>query len=181
LTLIHMWIYIFKLVFCNSFAEPTCATPRDEHVVSPFLLGWFSRLGRSGPYQCEPGYKATADRAECTENGWSPKPLCKGTLLDCGPPPLISDAVQELKEEYKNGEIATYECPANYVKSGDPHLTCIQGSWTGNGECLRKYRSLIVLLVYKYDKVCYKNTILCCVYGFRQQCINGKIDLPSCG
>ncbi|XP_049321868.1 complement factor H-related protein 1 [Astyanax mexicanus] len=187
------FIPCFFFLFCvysSTRSEPSCATPRDEHVVSPFLLGWFSRLGRSRPYQCEPGYKATADRAECTENGWSPKPLCKelkctvptienairlekvgarleyqcnpgyepegfvitcnqegvwdqmhhctAKRLDCGPPPLISDAVQELKEEYKNGEIATYECPANYVKSGDPHLTCIQGSWTGNGECLPK-------------------------------------------
>ncbi|XP_072517216.1 complement factor H-like [Salminus brasiliensis] len=189
---IHLPWSLF-LVFCvysSTQGEPICHFPFHEHVVSPFHFGLGARLGVSKEYQCKPGYRATAERAFCTEKGWSPKPLCTEVMctvptmenakrlekvgarleykcnpgyepegfvitcnqqgdwdhmshctaksLDCGPPPSIEDAVQDIKEQYKDGETASYDCPSDYVKAGDPYLTCRQGRWTGNGECLPK-------------------------------------------
>ncbi|KAL7854623.1 hypothetical protein SRHO_G00168130 [Serrasalmus rhombeus] len=160
----------------------------------PFLLFLCSylntnrKLGVSKSYQCESGYQATARTATCTENGWSPKPLCTEVMctvptienaktlkkpgthieyeclhgyepdrftitcneqgdwdnmrhcsaktLDCGPPPSIEHAVQDFKEQYKDGETATYDCPSNYIKDGDPYMICSRGRWIGKGKCL---------------------------------------------
>uniref|UniRef100_A0A8B9KV42 Complement factor H like 1 n=1 Tax=Astyanax mexicanus TaxID=7994 RepID=A0A8B9KV42_ASTMX len=120
--------------------------------------------------------------------------------LNCGPPPLIKDAVQDLKNEYKDGEIATYECPAYFTQAGDPHLTCRKGRWLGNGECLQpctvnvedmESRNIEILFGGRskiYSKHgdfisfrCQRGFKHKDKDGFRQQCINGKIDLPSCG
>ncbi|KAG9266809.1 complement factor H-like [Astyanax mexicanus] len=98
--------------------------------------------GEKATYECPAYYvKAGDPHLTCRQGRWRGKGECLAGTGACGPPPPIKDAVQEFKDKYEDGEKATYECPAYYVKDGDPHLTCRQGSWTGSGQCLGKYRS----------------------------------------
>ncbi|XP_066503147.1 complement factor H-related protein 1-like [Hoplias malabaricus] len=146
--------------------EITCDFPVDEHVQYPhYYFRWGRKLGDRKSYWCESGYKRKAHSATCTENGWSPKPLCEAVeekdkqnkpteaahtsessagrdqaevkRVGCGRPPLIPHAVQDFKKQYEEDEIATYDCPSYYVQDGDPHMVCKQGRWTGNGRCLK--------------------------------------------
>uniref|UniRef100_A0A3B1JGI5 Complement factor H n=1 Tax=Astyanax mexicanus TaxID=7994 RepID=A0A3B1JGI5_ASTMX len=117
----------------------------------------------------------------------------------CGSPSPIKDAVQEFKDKYEDGEKATYECPAYYVKDGDPHLTCRQGRWRGKGECLepctvdvhdmdprniqlqigdrrKMYSRHGDHITFKCQKR-YKHDGL---VPLRQICQNGQMNLPRC-
>ncbi|KAL7854619.1 hypothetical protein SRHO_G00168090 [Serrasalmus rhombeus] len=94
--------------------------------------------GETVEYKCSEGFVFENETiARCTGSDWT-YPKCIPKTLDCGPPPSIEHAVQDFKEQYKDGETATYDCPSNYIKDGDPYMICSRGRWIGKGKCLHK-------------------------------------------
>ncbi|XP_051803554.1 complement factor H-like [Acanthochromis polyacanthus] len=67
--------------------EVICDNPRDSRVYS-WGVSWYEqkKLGDSVYYRCRYGYQSTSrtNQATCTRDGWTPKPLCKGTTQAVG-------------------------------------------------------------------------------------------------
>uniref|UniRef100_A0AAR2LYM4 Sushi domain-containing protein n=1 Tax=Pygocentrus nattereri TaxID=42514 RepID=A0AAR2LYM4_PYGNA len=130
--------------------EVMCPVPTIENAKT------LKKPGTHIEYECLHGYEPDRFTITCNEQGdWDNMPK----TLYCGPPPSIEHAVQDFKEQYKDGETATYVCPSNYIKDGDPYMICSRGRWIGKGKCLRKYRSTVSLFL--LHSVCTLSVLLC--------------------
>ncbi|KAK2907049.1 hypothetical protein Q8A67_006034 [Cirrhinus molitorella] len=123
--------------------ETKCEVPHDQHVYRSY--DYFSgdlKLGAKKYYNCEYGYDKIAEEATCTQDGWTPKPLC-AVSRKCGPPPHVNNADTKdmTKKEYNLGERVEYMCFNKYTLNEHPpfskYLTCVQGQWSGNIKCLK--------------------------------------------
>ncbi|KAL1251231.1 hypothetical protein QQF64_019027 [Cirrhinus molitorella] len=123
--------------------ETRCEVPHDQHVYRSY--DYFSgdlKLGAKKYYNCEYGYDKIAEEATCTQDGWTPKPLC-AVSRKCGPPPHVNNADTKdmTKKEYNLGERVEYMCFNKYTLNEHPpfskYLTCVQGQWSGNIKCLK--------------------------------------------
>ncbi|XP_050950046.1 complement factor H-related protein 2-like isoform X2 [Labeo rohita] len=184
--------------------EIRCEFPRDQHVYRPcdYFRGDM-KLGAKQNYYCMSGYDKMAEEATCTEDGWTPKPLC-AILRKCGPPPHVndSDTKDMTKKEYRTGERVEYMCFSKYTLDEHPpfskYLTCQQGQWSGNIKCLKPctvtkeimdkrgielaYADQQKMFTPHNDHITFK-----CQRGkytrstdFRQQCNDGEMTLPQC-
>ncbi|XP_034149510.1 complement factor H [Esox lucius] len=141
----------------------------------------------------------------CSTNGhWShPFPLCSERTDVCGPPPILNngDTVHR-KERYRNGESVEYECQKYYVRSGQSHKTCRNGNWVGQITCLEPCtvnkqlmaeRNIVFAFWTEDPNKLYSEhadhiTFKCTSnthpspdsVGYRQQCLNGFMNLPQC-
>ncbi|XP_042567806.1 complement factor H-like isoform X1 [Cyprinus carpio] len=116
--------------------EITCEVPRDQHVSGPeYSFRGDMKLGAKRSYSCESGYRGTAAEATCTQDGWTPKPLCAEMMCD---PPRIPNAeiVGGQRINYKIGSRIEYKCRSGFEPEEPVQITCdSQGQWTGIQQC----------------------------------------------
>ena len=55
-----------------------CQDPSDPNLKERLQSRW---MGSYAQYQCKEGFTPTDGQARCTENGWTPNPLCKGIFM----------------------------------------------------------------------------------------------------
>ena len=60
------------------YSEIRCLHPNDPNLKTRLSSKWF---GDYTQYQCNEGFTPTANWARCTENGWTPNPLCEGIFI----------------------------------------------------------------------------------------------------
>ncbi|XP_071202480.1 complement factor H-related protein 2-like [Salvelinus alpinus] len=123
----------------------------------------------------------------------------------CGPPPHLinGDTTDDTRERYRHGESVHYACQKYYIlEPPSAYKTCRDGIWTGPITCLKPCTVDEELMntqniQFKYppgdqnkryathgDHITFK----CTGYlrlspgsvDFRQQCINGVMNLPHC-
>uniref|UniRef100_A0A8C1XCZ9 Sushi domain-containing protein n=1 Tax=Cyprinus carpio TaxID=7962 RepID=A0A8C1XCZ9_CYPCA len=172
--------------------------PRDQHVHRPseYFRGDM-KLGARRSYYCEHGYHPMAREATCTQDGWTPNPLC-AVPGKCGPPPPVNDAdtVEIPKKEYNTGERVEYICFNKYTLDTSPpfsrYLTCQQGEWSGNIKCLmEEMNERGIELAYRDKQKMFAPhddyLSFVCQRGkysvgadFRQKCNDGVMTLPKC-
>ncbi|XP_036441961.1 complement factor H-related protein 1-like [Colossoma macropomum] len=131
-SLVVQCLSFFFCVYTSTQTEVTCTVPTIENAKT------LKKPGTNIEYQCLHGYEPDRFTITCNQQGdWDNMRHCTAKTLDCGPPPSIEHALQVFKEQYKEGETATYVCPSNYVKDGDPYMICSRGRWIGKGKCLQ--------------------------------------------
>ncbi|KAI2650330.1 Complement factor H [Labeo rohita] len=116
--------------------EIRCEVPLDQHVYLPkFYFKENHNLGAKRSYGCESGYNKTAEKATCTRDGWTPKPLC--AEIKCGPPRIPNaQIVGGQKQEYKISSRIEYKCHPGYEPEQPVQITCdSEGQWTGIQQC----------------------------------------------
>uniref|UniRef100_A0A8C1S323 Sushi domain-containing protein n=1 Tax=Cyprinus carpio TaxID=7962 RepID=A0A8C1S323_CYPCA len=185
----------------NLVSEITCEDPRDQHVSTPYNWGKM-KLGEKQSYSCAYGYRKTAAVATCTQDGWTPKPLCAGK---CGPPPNISnaDTKEMTKNEYNTEERVKYSCFDKYILDPRPpfssYMTCVKGEWKGKIYCLKPCIVTVdemdkrgIMLRWKSNEkiisthnegiefACQGGKKLKAQNLPRQTCNDGVINLPEC-
>uniref|UniRef100_A0A9J7XUP5 Complement factor H like 4 n=1 Tax=Cyprinus carpio carpio TaxID=630221 RepID=A0A9J7XUP5_CYPCA len=185
-------------------AEITCEDPRDQHVSRPnYYFSGDMKLGTKTSYRCESGYRKTAEKATCTQDGWTPNPLC-AVPGKCGPPPPVNDGdtVEIRKKEYNTGERVEYMCFNKYTLDlrhpFSRYLTCQQGEWRGNIKCLKPCTVTVeemnergIELAFADQQklfaphddhitfTCQRGKILV-GFSLRQKCNDGVMTLPKC-
>ncbi|XP_058615937.1 complement factor H-related protein 2-like [Onychostoma macrolepis] len=189
-------------------AESGCEAPRDLHIYRSYdYFRGDMKLGSKLYYSCESGYEKMAAEATCTEDGWTPNPLCAVMTVSvkCGPPPRVNnaDTVEMTKKEYNTGERVEYICFNKYIldqrHSFTKYLTCQQGQWRGNVKCLKPCTVTKELMAERGIDLAYVNKqkmfaphndhiTFACLWGkvsvgitdFRQKCNDGEMTLPEC-
>eukprot|EP00062_Callorhinchus_milii_P004728 gi/632943404/ref/XP_007886930.1/ PREDICTED: beta-2-glycoprotein 1 [Callorhinchus milii] len=160
-------------------------------------------FGESVTYSCNQGLALIGNETSfCLASGkWSQAPVCKE--VKCPSPQKIVNGflVFALKRNYNYLESVQYGCVQNYVLDGSRDVTCQKsGNWTHVPVC----RAACILSVnrarifYKGKKLWIKNlpskrvqhremvAFYCedkkhnCGYPVLTQCIDGKIEAPSC-
>uniref|UniRef100_A0A9J8CS42 Complement factor H like 4 n=1 Tax=Cyprinus carpio carpio TaxID=630221 RepID=A0A9J8CS42_CYPCA len=187
--------------------EIRCEVPRDQHVSHPdFYFRGDMKLGAKQNYYCESGYEKMAEEATCTQDGWTPNPLCAEMTVSrkCGPPPPVNnaDTVEMTKKEYSTGEGVEYICFNKYTLDTSPpfskYLTCQQGEWSGNIKCLKPCTVTVeemnergIELAFADQQklfaphddhitfTCQRGKILV-GFSLRQKCNDGVMTLPKC-
>ncbi|XP_016121225.1 complement factor H-related protein 3-like [Sinocyclocheilus grahami] len=144
-----------------------------------------------------------AEEATCTQDGWTPKPLC-AVSGKCGPPPDVNDAdtIELKKDEYNTGERVEYSCFNKYTLDLRPsfskYLTCEQGEWRGKIRCLKPCTVTVEEMDRRGIELAYVNRqkmfiphddhiSFMCQRGkvsggvpLRPQCNDGVVTLPEC-
>uniref|UniRef100_A0A8C7PF84 Complement factor H n=1 Tax=Oncorhynchus mykiss TaxID=8022 RepID=A0A8C7PF84_ONCMY len=160
-------------------------------------------------YGCLSGpNKGSRGKATCKNGEWSKTIECQAQTEPkdfCGPPPHLmnGDTNGGTRERYRNGESVQYVCQKYYIL--DPpsaYKTCHDGIWTRPITCLKpctvdeelmntqniqfKYPPEDQTKVYAThgDLITFKCTghsrLSPVSVDFRQQCINGVMNLPYC-
>lgn len=63
----------------NLVSEIKCEVPHGQNVYLPkFYFTEDLLFGAKRSYSCDSGYRKMSEEATCTQDGWSPKPLCAG-------------------------------------------------------------------------------------------------------
>ena len=58
-------------------------------------------------------------------------------IVDCGPPPSITDGSPGTPTSTTLGGTVTYTCNSGYTLSGSPTVTCLSGgSWSARPTCI---------------------------------------------
>ncbi|XP_078141907.1 complement factor H-like isoform X2 [Centroberyx gerrardi] len=117
--------------------EKTCSRPHDYNLLNnPRESDWTRKVGTRQKYSCKIGYKYKdgEDHATCTDNGWTPNPLCEE---DSCPKPQVENgfAVGPF-----NG-MFFYSCHDNYklfTKGWWGEAKCNGGVWPGPLRCIDK-------------------------------------------
>ncbi|XP_056456299.1 complement receptor type 1-like isoform X5 [Gadus chalcogrammus] len=108
--------------------EIRCQDPNDPHLKEQLESRWMDGYA---PYRCKEGFKPThGGRARCTENGWTPNPLCQ--VARCYLPTTVanSDIIGDKREVYNHGAAVTYACHTNYRMEGERTIRCQSGQWS---------------------------------------------------
>uniref|UniRef100_A0A8C7PCW0 Complement factor H n=1 Tax=Oncorhynchus mykiss TaxID=8022 RepID=A0A8C7PCW0_ONCMY len=142
----------------------------------------------------------------CSTNGqWSHSfPICEEPKDFCGPPPhLMNGDTKGGRESYRSGESVQYMCQKYYIlEPPSAYKTCHDGIWTRPITCLKPCTVDEELMntqniQFKYppedqnklyathgDHITFKCTghsrMSPVSVDFRQQCINGVMNLPYC-
>ncbi|XP_052447045.1 complement factor H-related protein 4 isoform X1 [Carassius gibelio] len=185
--------------------EIRCEVPRDQNVYLPYdYFRGDLKLGTRRSYYCESGYRQMAAEATCTQDGWTPKPLCAAVPGKCGPPPPVNDGdtADITKKEYNTGERVEYICFNKYKLDTRPpfsnFLTCQQGEWRGKVKCLKPCTVTVEIMNERGIELAYADqqkmfaphdghlTYKCqwgkrsVGGGFRKKCNDGEMTLPEC-
>ncbi|XP_035809155.2 coagulation factor XIII B chain-like isoform X2 [Amphiprion ocellaris] len=115
--------------------EVICSSQRDPHLYS-WGVYWYDqkRLGDSAYYRCRNGYQSTSrnNQATCTRDGWTPKPLCRGTY--CTKLNIENAEISyNSRDRYYHNERVQYTCMNGNKNTFT--ITCIRGDWTGIKSC----------------------------------------------
>ncbi|XP_014872489.1 complement factor H-related protein 4-like [Poecilia latipinna] len=115
--------------------EVTCPRYIDEAHLYRSVNAWGrNKIGDRVRYDCAYYYDpASSDRmATCTREGWTPKPLCRGTR--CENPNIENSRITSSnRRPYYNGDRLTYECLGGNQESVT--ITCERGAWVGIKPC----------------------------------------------
>ncbi|CAJ1061168.1 complement factor H-like [Xyrichtys novacula] len=116
--------------------EVTCETFGHRHVMfQRYYRDNTKRLYDTAYYNCATGYRATANQATCTRDGWTPNPLCEKKT--CRKLEIENtEIIQTDKEIFKYGDRVTYSCKNGY--EGQFTLTCRAETyrpWAGEKNC----------------------------------------------
>ncbi|XP_056456297.1 complement factor H-like isoform X3 [Gadus chalcogrammus] len=104
-----------------------CQDPSDPNLKEQLPNQW---MGDYAQYRCREGFTPTDRRATCTENGWSPKPLCE-VIPPCNLPTVENaDIIEKIQEVYNHGAAVTYACRTNYRMKGERTIRCQSGQWS---------------------------------------------------
>ncbi|XP_070410409.1 complement factor H isoform X1 [Nothobranchius furzeri] len=148
-------------------------------------------------------YLRGAKEIECLQTGkWKePFPTCSNQS-GCGRPPSLTDGetVRFTKQQYEEGATVEYTCFNMYVLKGGRFKTCNNGVWTGEMTCMKPCTVNAEMMEghniefshNDRDKyyaphedhltfVCKHGTRLLHQEPMRKQCIDGQMDLPTCG
>ncbi|CAL8272457.1 unnamed protein product [Boreogadus saida] len=109
--------------------EIKCQDPNDPNLKERLESKWMDGYAR---YQCIEGLTPTdAVWARCTENGWTPNPLCE-VIPPCNIPTRVenADITENQRVVYNHGAAVTYECRTNYRMEGERTITCQWGHWS---------------------------------------------------
>ncbi|XP_062868401.1 complement factor H-like isoform X2 [Trichomycterus rosablanca] len=112
----------------------TCDVPYDKHVYSPDYYFTKRRLDDSNYYYCHNGFSKTAEKATCTENGWSPQELC--TEIVCKAPVITYGKITGNQlNTYKPGTKVYFQCNPGY-ESVKTYILCNrEGKWDTEQPC----------------------------------------------
>ncbi|XP_073701019.1 complement factor H-related protein 5-like [Garra rufa] len=187
--------------------EIRCEVPHDQHVNRRYeYFGGDMKLGEKRNYYCETGYNKMATEATCTQDGWTPKPLCAVITVTgkCGTPPSMdnADTKDMTKNEYYTGEKVEYICFTKHVLYQRPpfskYLTCEQGQWSGDIKCLKPCTVTVEIMDERGIELAHadqqkmfarhnEHIGFKCQWGkvsrgapLRQKCNDGYMDLPHC-
>ncbi|XP_071388058.1 complement factor H-like [Centroberyx affinis] len=127
---------------CEKALEITCSRPHDYNLLdNPRESDWTRTVGTTQTYSCKTGYKNKDDEdyATCTDNGWTPNPLCEKALeITCSRPHdyNLLDNPRESDWTRTVGTTQTYSCKRGYKnKDGKDYATCTDNGWTPNPLC----------------------------------------------
>uniref|UniRef100_A0A8C5C9L1 Sushi domain-containing protein n=1 Tax=Gadus morhua TaxID=8049 RepID=A0A8C5C9L1_GADMO len=116
-----------------------CQDPNDPNLKERLRSTGY---GGYAYYRCKQGFRPTDYViARCTENGWTPNPLCE-VPSQCNLPKRVENAVitEKKREVYSDGDGVTYKCRTNYRMEGESVIRCQRGQWTpGTPTCIRKF------------------------------------------
>ncbi|CAL8395472.1 unnamed protein product, partial [Boreogadus saida] len=139
--------------------EIRCQDPNDPNLKERLQS---TRYGGYAYYRCKEGFMPTAYVVvRCTENGWTPNPLCEAPS-QCNLPKRVENAVITEKKRvvYSDGDKVTYKCRTNYRMEGERIIKCQRGQWTqGTPTCIRVTCRLLQVRGTTYLDV-YKNRFL---------------------
>ncbi|XP_050950057.1 complement factor H-related protein 1 [Labeo rohita] len=97
------------------------------------------KLGTKQYYNCEAGYEKMAEVATCTEDGWTPKPLCEKM---CAAPNIPNAEIVEGKTRTSKYQIYSkikYQCHHGFEPEQLIEITCnSQAQWTDIQKCTEK-------------------------------------------
>ncbi|XDV22265.1 hypothetical protein PO909_027197 [Leuciscus waleckii] len=122
-------------------AEIRCEVPHDQHVYSPGYYFWGDlKFGVKKDYNCMSGYVKTAAEATCTEDGWTPKPLCRVKM--CATPNIPNAEIAgDQGTHYNINSRIQYKCRPGFEPEQPVLITCnSQTEWTGIQQCTAKQR-----------------------------------------
>uniref|UniRef100_A0A8C5FTF8 Sushi domain-containing protein n=1 Tax=Gadus morhua TaxID=8049 RepID=A0A8C5FTF8_GADMO len=112
-----------------------CQDPNDPNLKERLESRW---MDGDAPYQCREGFTLTnGGWARCTENGWTPNPLCE--VARCYLPTTVenADIIEKKQEVYNHGAAVTYACRTNYRMEGERTIRCQSGQWSsGTPTCI---------------------------------------------
>ncbi|KAM6990653.1 complement factor H-related protein 1-like isoform 4-T4 [Tautogolabrus adspersus] len=101
-------------------------------------------------YACDSGRKPAVKgwwaTSTCQNGVWSPEPQCIKSILACGEPPQIPNAVivgQRYQEVFAADSKVKYECKDGYSVEGAESrksIICISGNWSEGPTCIRGTR-----------------------------------------
>uniref|UniRef100_A0A1A8MFE6 Complement factor H-related 3 n=1 Tax=Nothobranchius pienaari TaxID=704102 RepID=A0A1A8MFE6_9TELE len=190
---------------------PTCSKKcpilvlTDNVIISKPAEGrYLRRKGEILTFGCQGGISITGHTAiECLNGGlWSgDAPTCENHS-GCGRPPSLTDGdtVGFPIPPYEDGATVEYTCFNMYVLKGGRFKTCNNGVWTGEMICMKPCTVNAEMMErhniefsrnhrhknyarheHHLSFVCKRGTTLLHQEPMRKQCINGQMDLPTCG
>ncbi|XP_052447060.1 complement factor H-related protein 4-like isoform X1 [Carassius gibelio] len=112
-----------------------CEVPRDQHLSFPDIyFRGDMKLGAKHNYYCESGYEKKAEEATCTQDGWTPNPLCTGIRCEVPRDQHVSHPDNYFIGDMKLGAKHNYYCESGYEKNAE-EATCTRDGWTPNPLC----------------------------------------------
>uniref|UniRef100_G1QGA4 Sushi domain-containing protein n=1 Tax=Myotis lucifugus TaxID=59463 RepID=G1QGA4_MYOLU len=139
---------------------------------------------------------------KCLRGKWTDPPECKESTGQCGPPPAIDngDITTYISPFYASGSSVEYQCQAYYQLEGNRRITCRDGQWSEPPKCLNAcviseeiMKEHNIQLKWSYAKKIYSGTndyveFVCRppyrrvspASAFRAQCLEGKMEFPTC-
>uniref|UniRef100_A0A8C1LXP3 Sushi domain-containing protein n=1 Tax=Cyprinus carpio TaxID=7962 RepID=A0A8C1LXP3_CYPCA len=177
----------------NLVSEITCEYPRDQHVSRSYYWGTM-KLGEKQSYSCASGYRKKAAEATCTQDGWTPKPLCAEIMCDLPKFPN-AEIVGSQNSNYKINSRIQYKCRSGFEPEEPVQIICdSQGQMLHVlQQCVQHLTSQIgIMLKWKSNEkiISTHNEAIdfACQSGkkFKAQnlprstCNDGVINLPEC-
>ncbi|XP_067272189.1 complement factor H-like [Pseudorasbora parva] len=127
--------FLLSVTFAQD-QEFRCEVPRNQHVYLPeYYFSGKLNLNAKKSYNCATGYHKMAAKATCTQDGWTPKPLCVEIMCD---PPKIPKAeiVGGQRRKYKIATRIEYKCHPGFEPEEPVQITCdSKGQWTDIQTC----------------------------------------------
>uniref|UniRef100_A0A4W6F526 Sushi domain-containing protein n=1 Tax=Lates calcarifer TaxID=8187 RepID=A0A4W6F526_LATCA len=129
--------------------RPVCQEVRCSNRREPNVYWWNVywgqqiSLGETVNYRCKEGYRSTdgTNQATCTRNGWSPDPLCQGTVKLTLQYFENADISGTPKHTYKYNDQVEYVCKNGFT--GNFSITCKKIGWTGSRECTECQKAIV--------------------------------------
>uniref|UniRef100_A0A7N4NJU0 Sushi domain-containing protein n=1 Tax=Sarcophilus harrisii TaxID=9305 RepID=A0A7N4NJU0_SARHA len=96
-------------------------------------------FGEGVTYKCFEGFNINGPATiECIGGTWPSPPQCKD--VKCAVPPQFdnADMIGISKSYYLPGDKVAYQCLPNFQPEGLTEVTCIEGHWKGDPQCIDK-------------------------------------------
>ncbi|XP_048022530.1 complement factor H isoform X2 [Megalobrama amblycephala] len=118
-----------------------CEVPRDQYVYRPYsYFRGDMTLGAKISYYCFDGVDYEKAEATCTQDGWTPKPLCAEKMCAA---PIIPNAeiLGDQRQKYSKNSWIQYQCLPGFEPEQPKYITCnSRTEWTGILQCTAKQK-----------------------------------------